>query len=469
MFGKINDDYYPTPESLAIKMSCMIDPEYSRSILEPSAGKGNLVEAVKNKFKYRYISVDCIEKEPDLKSCLLGKNFNVIDDDFLTFDCIKQYDTIIMNPPFSNGVNHVLKAWNIIYDGDVIALLNAESIKNPHTKERKLLKSIIDNNGTVEFLQNTFVSAENKTNVEVALIKLSKRNKVSDYFTTIEKDVKDIEIEETKNNHLVLTESQISNMVIAYNKSIELKKESILKNAESIYYQSIMNLGTDKFDVKREINEYVDKLRERSWNSIIRIADFKKYMTEKVLNDFLKQLPQITNLEFTEKNINGFLKNLVLNFDNIINDCCLNVFDDLTKYHEENRVYVEGWKSNNYFFVNKRVVLPWMVEPGYTKGYRLRWQSETKLEDLDRVMAFIDGKKQPDIPLTSVFNKTEIETNKKYESEYFYIRFYKKGTAHVYFKNLKLLEKFNIFVGRQRGWLPKQDNKIPEKFWLMNK
>ena len=34
------------------------------------------------------------------------------------------------------------------------------------------------------------------------------------------------------------------------------------------------------------------------------------------------------------------------------------------------------------------------------------------------------------------------------------ITFYKKGTAHLTFKNLDLLAKFNIFAARGKNWLP---------------
>lgn len=31
-----------------------------------------------------------------------------------------------MTPPFASGVEHVLKAWNLLYDGELVAILNAE-------------------------------------------------------------------------------------------------------------------------------------------------------------------------------------------------------------------------------------------------------------------------------------------------------------------------------------------------------
>ncbi len=40
------------------------------------------------------------------------------------------------------------------------------------------------------------------------------------------------------------------------------------------------------------------------------------------------------------------------------------------------------------------------------------------------------------------------------EFRYFFVTFYKKGTAHIIFKDMELLKRFNIFAGRKEGGLP---------------
>lgn len=44
-------DFYPTPQNIIDKMLCDLDFTMIRSILEPSAGKGDIVEALKKKKK----------------------------------------------------------------------------------------------------------------------------------------------------------------------------------------------------------------------------------------------------------------------------------------------------------------------------------------------------------------------------------------------------------------------------------
>ena len=44
-----NDQFYPTPAALAEKMLAGLDMNYVSSVLEPSAGKGDLVTAIARK------------------------------------------------------------------------------------------------------------------------------------------------------------------------------------------------------------------------------------------------------------------------------------------------------------------------------------------------------------------------------------------------------------------------------------
>ena len=39
-------------------------------------------------------------------------------------------------------------------------------------------------------------------------------------------------------------------------------------------------------------------------------------------------------------------------------------------------------------------------------------------------------------------------------TKYFILTFYKKGTCHIVFRDEELLEKFNLYIGKQKAWLP---------------
>lgn len=139
-----DEQFYPTPKSLLDKITVSLKWSKITSVLEPSAGKGDIADYVKEKLNTPYtrydIQIDCIEKDPALRKMLEGKEYHVIHDDFLTYHGQYHYDLIILNPPFNEGDKHLEKALDIQKNGgNIICILNAETIDNPRTNRRKAL------------------------------------------------------------------------------------------------------------------------------------------------------------------------------------------------------------------------------------------------------------------------------------------------------------------------------------------
>ena len=81
-----------------------------------------------------------------------------------------------MNPPFSQGAKHLLRAWDFLHAGEIVCLLNQETIDNPYTEVRKRLAKLIADHGTVETLGPVFSKAERATDVHVAMVYLKKES-----------------------------------------------------------------------------------------------------------------------------------------------------------------------------------------------------------------------------------------------------------------------------------------------------
>ncbi len=176
-----NNTFYPTPETIANKMLEGIDFTFIQTVLEPSAGKGDLIAAVQakndsNKYSYNHhsIDIDAVEIDPNLRALLKGNEIRVVHDNFLTMHTSKHYDLIVMNPPFSEGDKHLLKALEMQQNGGrVVCLLNAETIRNPYSNTRKdLVRKLKEYDASIEYVQNAFRDAERKTDVEVAIVKV---------------------------------------------------------------------------------------------------------------------------------------------------------------------------------------------------------------------------------------------------------------------------------------------------------
>ena len=166
-----NKNFYPTPDDTIKLMLDKIRKGNIRNILEPSAGKGKIIDYIhKHNYEYNYfahkVNIDAIEIEEDLKTILYQKDCILVGNDFLTFETNKEYDLIIANPPFDEGAKHLLKMIEIAKNQkftncQILCLLNAETIKNPYSEERKFLRNQIEFfKGEIDFLENQFSNAE---------------------------------------------------------------------------------------------------------------------------------------------------------------------------------------------------------------------------------------------------------------------------------------------------------------------
>ena len=173
-------EFYPTPETLLDKILDGVDYRYIGTVLEPSAGKGDIVkyiEKVAGSYPHynSRITFDCIELDETLQKTLIGQDMRVVHDNFLTYKTNKTYDLIIANPPFSEGDKHLMKALDMQEKsgGDVVFILNAETIRNPYANLRKALVDRLEKAGaSIEYMQQEFSSAERQTNVEIAVVKV---------------------------------------------------------------------------------------------------------------------------------------------------------------------------------------------------------------------------------------------------------------------------------------------------------
>lgn len=238
-----HESFYPTPPDLAHKMIGNIDLRYVESVLEPSAGTGNLIRALAEVRNVRYydnkgLDIDCCEIDPYLRQALkyefseekkselyaeleplrniytpdmtqqqkTEKNrleneiyvlnqvaVHVVHDDFLTYRSHKRYSLILMNPPFADGDRHLLHAIELQErGGSIICLLNAETLRNPYTATRQLLTRKLEQLGAeIEYIEHGFKSAERQTDVEVALVRLhiEAEREESDIYNRMKKAV----------------------------------------------------------------------------------------------------------------------------------------------------------------------------------------------------------------------------------------------------------------------------------------
>lgn len=488
----ISKSFYPTPVSLISKMVSKIQG-HPKLALDPSAGKGDLIEGCLNSYKFsQYNKPDfsAIEINETLQATLHGKGIKLIDSDFLKYSAPDKFDLLIMNPPFEDGDKHLHKALDIMYRGQIVCLLNAETIKNPYSNIRKtLVERLTDLKATIDYIPDAFLDAERRTGVEVALVYVKIDRKVEEDLFSDCDDTAYHKAESVTDKHEVSTGKTIFELVADYNDVIRVGQETILN-----YYRNIRKIGnyltlgqTDSRDLNRyksaedltttmqdTLNTLLSDVRKTYWRKTLDLKEVRSRMTAKKASEFEIVMQARSNMDFTESNIRQFVLNLIGGYEQTLIDAVIDLFDRFTirhawdeNLHTKNIHYFSGWKTNDAFKVGKRVIIP--VSGGYGNpftGYSNQWEIDYRasesLRDIDLVMSYFDGMKDH-ISISDALKESFKQQENNTESTYFKIIAHKKGTIHLTFKDEDILRRFNVVACRGKGWLPHDYNSKPFK------
>lgn len=473
----LENEFFPTPEYVVDKMVQPFTLEYRgnygldrgrRVILDPSAGKGDILERLVKRFDLRRGELSAIEIDPELRTLLNGKGYRVVDSDFLEYQGNYRFNLILMNPPFSKGVEHLLKAWDILYEGDIVCLLNAESIRNPYSEKRKLVARLIEQFGSVEYIGSAFVQAEFPTDVEIALVRLKKEAPEStvNFDGQFEKERK---IDEEAFAASPLAHANIIEALVAqYNAAAAIMvQQSELERKLLFYVKGIKDTTHQESQVTPDINKRLDDLKHDFWQYIFD----KTRLGSVTTSDFQKRFYQFTQeterLAFSVRNITEILEMFFLNRLTIMEECLLQVFDQATAFHEDNKVHSEGWKTNKSWKIARKIIVPYGVQ--FDKKYGTwstysSWRRDFFM-DVDKVMCFLSGRNFDTVQLVEEIITDHLHNcgnafrhgTKRYDeyifSSFFKIRIFKKGTVHLYFEDEALWNQFNVAAAKGKNWL----------------
>lgn len=481
-----NEEFYPTPKSLLNKIFDGVDWKQVDTILEPSAGKGDIIEFIQNSEEaHRYhhnFEIDCIEKDPNLQAVLKQKGFRLVHDDFFTFHTWKQYDLIVMNPPFSCGDKHLLNALKLQEDGgNIICILNAETLKNPYSITRQaLVLRLEDLHADISYMQNEFVSAERKTSVEIAVVKvfIPKKERDSRIFSEL-RESKQMS-EQTVQEQTSLAENDYIKAAV---KQFELETEAgirLIREYQAMKPYMLRSLSGDNFVKNDSIlyltmdkhspcspevteNEFLKVVRLKYWTSIFNDSRFTGHMTSNLLSEYRTQIDKLADYDFSCFNIKTIQADIAIKLVKGVEECIVKLFDELSfqySYSDElgrNIHYYNGWKTNKAWIINKKVILPWMNAWGRFNGLYdpASYEIIEKLADIEKALDYLSGSSGNERGIRETLHEAEkIGQTKKIPLKYFTVTFYKKGTCHIEFTDLELLKKLNIFGSQQKGWLP---------------
>lgn len=513
-----NEDFYPTPSSIIERMLSSTTI-VGKVILEPSAGKGDIVDHLKGMGAKEVLAC---ETEKSLLSILGGK-CRVVENDFLqlTADKISHIDMIIMNPPFSKMEDHINHAWSIAPAGcEIISLCNESLIKNSYSKQRTELLNIIKMNGSFEHYGSCFDTAERRTNIGISCVRMHKANASSNEFDGFF-DLTPDEEEKCEVAGL-MSYNYVRDVVGRYIDAVNMFEQVVDVNHRMSQLISpidgTMNIRFGAFNVDRQghINHtdrdtFKKELQKSAWKSIFSKFDMGKYVTKGVMSDINKYVEQQIHVPFTMKNIYKMIEMIVGTHESRMGKILVEAFEKICSFSSENSTGGEGWKTNSDYVINKRFIKPYVCkyDPKWPSNkVDVGYDADDYFDDIVKALCQLTGINYEDyIPLRTFFGypyklrrkdggfmggysncfqeshgyyntasarkaellkqgieveieKTGQEWGVWHEWGFFRVRGYKKGTMHFEFIDDNVLEMFNRKVAEIKGWrLPKSTKK----------
>ncbi len=506
---------FPTGVRTAAKMWAKFKRPVTH-VCDPSAGKGHLIrhakegfpgvaeedlpwvaevediEVQEGRFRTRLreyarrkfsdlCEVSVIEIDLQHHASLKELGAKVLGYDFLEVRSLATVSSVIMNPPFAQGCAHVLHAWDCLYDAELVAIINAESIRNPFSQERQRLVKLIEQHGSVEFLQDQFVNeVERKTDVEVALIHLEKTPgkylDIDALMCNLKRGDNGLaEIDPETCNALALPGNFIQDTCFRFEQAVSAARAASEAMALADHMTNAVGITLDEMQAKGVGNDFreaagsirdaanaefktrYDNLKKRAWAQILRST----LLTDKLSNQARRKIEAssgaIYEMAFTVANVHGFLVGVLQSMGDIYQDMLLGMFDSIIERSSDNVVFYKSWKSNQKHRIGMRLRKSRFILPRFRMGYGggLDFEDERFLADLDKCWGYLHGISGDYDGLVQAVRKNRIGTGDRYSSRFFEFRYYKGAqTLHFYPKNAEVMDKMNRFVGKLRNWLP---------------
>ena len=199
-----------------------------------------------------------------------------------------------------------------------------------------------------------------------------------------------------------------------------------------------------------EIGSILLNIKKRTWRCIFERTNVRDCMTTRKLEAFQESLEKPKKLpEITEENIRKFVENIILAAPDLLNDFVRETFQWLLPTHWQ-ADKLKTLKKNQFEIQQKTIVSNICEVNSEDSNLGMNYYDSSKnLNNMDSAFRLLDGKgiaKYPDDlkTVTEIAFKAGLRI---VETDYFKIKFYGNGNAHIEFKRADLLQKLNQIGG----------------------
>lgn len=178
------------------------------------------------------------------------------------------------------------------------------------------------------------------------------------------------------------------------------------------------------------------------WRDLMLKSGMLTLMDAEARSQWTKNLEEGDFPAISEVNIISTFEQLHHNKQQVFERGIINIFRELSW----------DYKTNNPCYFGNKIIVNNLVK--YDKwGYSLSWGwRRDQLADLERMLFLLDGKNIPDnrhdVTIRLMDFTRDNPHQQVFEDDLFSIRYFQKGSGHISFKRLDLVEKMNDIIGR---------------------
>ncbi len=244
-------------------------------------------------------------------------------------------------------------------------------------------------------------------------------------------------------DHAIVKPETVAEMVAKYNQQItdlETLRPAYLKCKDFLVGGSYRGCDLIDFDATK------NALQKTAWADVIDKTGLFSLMSIKAAEKIKDGLyyKESTTCEdlgipaFTVENILDFIEDRRQAIPAMLDDKILEVYKIL---RPSNYYQLKTNKTSLFEGIGKKVILSCFFEHRYTGGIRIRFQKREEINALQEVFTLLDGRGTPKDDQKLYYKLEGAERADAYQDEYFKIKGYSNGNAHIEFKRLDLVEK----------------------------
>ena len=178
------------------------------------------------------------------------------------------------------------------------------------------------------------------------------------------------------------------------------------------------------------------------WRDLMLKSGMLTLMDAEARSQWAKNLEEGDLPAISEANILSTFEQLHHNKQDVFERGIINVFKGLSW----------DYKTNNPCYFGKKIIVNNLVRWDRWGLHLNSGQQADRLADLERMLHLFSGKPIPDnrenITICLDGHIQSVQGKERYEDEMFIIKYFKKGSAHITFKRLELIDRINDIIAR---------------------